>query len=94
MTVPSWEHSSHTAVWELCHLIPSFKKKIDEGSPEELSEFYAEVSNILVDIGAFTYWISISFSMVPTEPVVTTWVGFMHALQIGWTRPTLAPPLY
>jgi hypothetical protein len=54
MTVPSWERS-HTAVRELCHLIPNFQKKIDEGSPEELSEFYAEVSNILVDIGAFTY---------------------------------------
>ena len=29
--------------------------KIDEGSPEELSEFYAEVSSILVDTGAFAY---------------------------------------
>jgi hypothetical protein len=28
---------------------------IDEGSPEELSEFYAGVSSILVDIGAFAY---------------------------------------
>jgi hypothetical protein len=71
MTVPSWERS-HTAVRELCRLIPNFQKKIDEGSPEELSEFYAEVSNILVDIGAFTYWISISFSMVPMALVVTT----------------------
>jgi len=52
--VPSWERS-HTAVRELCRLIPNFQKKIDEGSPEELSEFYAEVSNILVDIGAFAY---------------------------------------
>ena len=52
ITVPSWEHS-HTAVRELCHLIPNFQKKFDEGSPEELSEFYAEVSNILMDIGAF-----------------------------------------
>ena len=53
ITVPSWERS-HTAVQELCCLIPNFQKKFDEGSPEELSEFYAEVSNILVDIGAFT----------------------------------------
>jgi len=43
--VPSWERS-HTAVRELCRLIPNFQKKIDEGTPEELSEFYAEVSNI------------------------------------------------
>jgi len=41
----SWERS-HTAVRELSRLIPNFQKKIDEGSPEELSEFYAEVSNI------------------------------------------------
>ena len=71
MTVPSWE-CSHTAVRELCHIIPNFQKKIDEGSPEELSEFYAEASNSLVDIGAFTYRISIIFSMVPMAPVVTT----------------------
>lgn len=71
MTVPSWERS-HTAVRELCRLIPNFQKKIDEGSPEELSEFYAEVSNIFVDIDAFTYRINISFSMVPMAPVVTT----------------------
>jgi hypothetical protein len=93
MTVPSWERS-HTAVQELCRLIPNFQKKIDEGSPEELGEFYAEVSNILVDISAFTYWIGISFSVVPMAPVVTTWIGFVHASQIGWTRPTLAPLLY
>jgi hypothetical protein len=54
LTVPSWERS-RTAVRELCRLIPNFQKKIDEGSPEELSEFYAEVSSILVDIGAFTF---------------------------------------
>ena len=52
--VPSWERS-HTAVRELCRLIPNFQKKIDEGTPEELSEFYAEVSNILVGIVTFTY---------------------------------------
>jgi hypothetical protein len=92
-TVPSWERS-HAAVRELCRLIPNFQKKIDEGSPEELSEFYAEVSSVLVDIGAFTYWIGISFSMVPMALVVTTWVGFVHASQIGWTRPTLAPLPY
>jgi hypothetical protein len=51
---PSWERS-HTAVRELSRLIPNFRKKIDEGSPEELSEFYAEVSNILVEMGVFTY---------------------------------------
>ena len=91
--VPSWERS-HTAVRELCRLIPNFQKKIDEGTPEELSEFYAEVSNILVDTVAFTHWICISFSMVPMVPVVTTWVGFVRASQIGWTRVTLAPLLY
>ena len=52
--VPSWERS-HTAVRELSRLIPNFQKKIDEGSPEELSEFYAEVRKILVDVGVFTY---------------------------------------
>jgi hypothetical protein len=54
MTVSSWERS-HTAVRELCRLVPNFKKKIDQEPPEELSEFYAEVSSILVDIGAFAY---------------------------------------
>jgi hypothetical protein len=54
MTGASWERS-HTAVRELSRLIPNFQKKIDEGSPEELSEFYAEVSSIVVDIGVFTY---------------------------------------
>jgi len=93
MTGVSWERS-HTAIRELSRLIPNFQKKIDEGSPEELSEFYAEVSKIVVDIGVFTCWISISFSMVPMAPVVTTWVGFVHASQIGWTRPTLAPRPY
>jgi len=37
-----WERS-HTAVRELNRLIPNFQKKIDEGSPEELNEFYAEL---------------------------------------------------
>jgi hypothetical protein len=41
----SWERS-HTAVRELIHLIPNFQKKIDEGSPEELNQFYAEASKI------------------------------------------------
>jgi len=49
---PSWERS-HAAVRELGRLIPNFQKKIDEGSPEELSEFYAEV--IFVDVVVFTY---------------------------------------
>ena len=40
--------------------------------------------------GAFTCWFSISCSMVAMAPVATTWVGFVHASQIGWTRPTLA----
>ena len=72
MTGPaSWERS-HKAVRELVRLIPNFQKKIDEGSPEELSEFYAEVTNIVVDIGLFTYWINVSFSMVPMVPVATT----------------------
>jgi hypothetical protein len=67
----SWERS-HTAVRELSRLIPNFQKKIDEGTPEELSEFYAEVSNILMDIIALTYLICISFNMAPMAPVVTT----------------------
>jgi hypothetical protein len=50
-TLPSWEHS-YTAVQELNHLIPNFQKKIDEGSPEELNEFHADVS---IYIGAFFY---------------------------------------
>ena len=54
MTVPSWE-CSHTAVRKLCRLIPNFQKKIDEESPEELSEFYAEVRNMLIDIVEFTF---------------------------------------
>ena len=54
MTVPSWERS-HNAVRELCRLIPNFRNKIDEGSPEELSEFYKGVSSILVVIGPFVY---------------------------------------
>jgi len=29
---------------ELNHLIPNFQKKIDEGSPEELTKFYTEAS--------------------------------------------------
>ena len=41
--LPSWERS-HTAMQELGHLIPNFQKKIDEGSPEELNQFYTEVS--------------------------------------------------
>ncbi|KIM40438.1 hypothetical protein M413DRAFT_28271 [Hebeloma cylindrosporum] len=36
-----WERS-HTTVRELNQLIPNFQKKIDEGQPEELTEFYAE----------------------------------------------------
>jgi hypothetical protein len=52
------------------------------------------VGKFFVDIGVLTYWISISFSMEPMAPAVTTWVGFVHASQIGWTRPTLAPLLY
>ena len=87
--LPSWERS-HTAIRELNHLIPNFQKKIDEGSPEELSEFYAKVGNIVLEIGIFTYWISISFSMVLMVPVAMTWVGFVHVLQNGWTRLTPA----
>jgi hypothetical protein len=43
--LPSWERS-HTAVQELNHLIPNFQKKIDEGSPEELNQFYTEASKL------------------------------------------------
>jgi hypothetical protein len=42
-TTASWERN-HTAVQELNRLIPNFRKKIDEGSPEELSKFFVEVS--------------------------------------------------
>ena len=52
--LPSWERS-HTAVQELNRLIPNFQKKIDEGSPEELNTFYAEVSNIALYISVFEY---------------------------------------
>jgi hypothetical protein len=45
LTLPSWERS-HKAVQELNRLIPNFQKKIDEGSPEELNKFYADVCNI------------------------------------------------
>ena len=34
------------AVQELNHLIPNFQKKIDQGLPEDLDKFYAEVCNI------------------------------------------------
>jgi hypothetical protein len=50
--VPSWEHS-HTAVQELSRLIPNFQTKIDEGLPEELNSFYAEVDSIVLVIGVF-----------------------------------------
>jgi hypothetical protein len=52
--LPSWKRS-YTAIQELNRLIPNFQKKIDEGSPEELSEFYADVSNIALYIGVFSY---------------------------------------
>ena len=51
--VPSWERS-HTAVRELSCLIPNFEKKIDEGLPEELNSYYAEVGSIVLVIGVFT----------------------------------------
>jgi hypothetical protein len=41
----SWARS-YTAVRELNHLIPNFQKKIDEGSPEELTRFYTEASKL------------------------------------------------
>lgn len=43
--LPSWERS-HTAVQELNHIIPNFQKRIDEGSPEELNQFYTEASKL------------------------------------------------
>ena len=52
--LPSWERS-HKAVQELNRLIPNFQKEIDEGSPEELSRFYALVSNIVLSIGVSAY---------------------------------------
>jgi hypothetical protein len=52
--LPSWKRS-HTAVQGLNRLIPNFQKKIDEGSPEELNTFYAEVSNIALYISVFAY---------------------------------------
>ena len=45
--LPSWERS-YTAVQELKRLIPNFQKTIDNGSPEELHTFYAEVSKIVL----------------------------------------------
>ena len=41
----SWERN-HTAVQALKQLIPNFEKKIDDGTPEELSMFYIEVSYV------------------------------------------------
>jgi hypothetical protein len=67
----SWERS-HRAVQELNRLIPNFQKKIDEGSPEELNKFYAEVSNIALYLSVFAYSVNTSFSVVLTVLVVTT----------------------
>jgi hypothetical protein len=50
----SWERS-YTAVQELNRLIPNFQKRIDEGLPEELNTFYAEVSNIALYISMIAY---------------------------------------
>ncbi|KIM37371.1 hypothetical protein M413DRAFT_31063 [Hebeloma cylindrosporum] len=38
----NWQRS-HTALQELCRLLPNFQKKIDEGNPEELSEYYSKL---------------------------------------------------
>lgn len=54
MKLPSWERS-YTAAQELIRLIPGLGKKINEGEPEEIAEFYAEVRSITLFIGAFTY---------------------------------------
>jgi hypothetical protein len=43
--LPSWERS-YTAVRQLNHLIPNFQKTINEGSPEELNQFYTEASQL------------------------------------------------
>ena len=51
LTLPSWERS-HKAVRELSHLVPNFKTKLDKASPEELENFYAEVSTIVLVIGS------------------------------------------
>jgi hypothetical protein len=53
-TCPSWERS-HTAVRELYRLIPNFQKRVDEGSPEEIKEFFAQVGNIFLLISIFMY---------------------------------------
>ena len=45
MMVTSWERS-FIAVRELNRLIPNFYKRIDEGLPEDLNDFYAEVRSI------------------------------------------------
>ncbi|KAF8156768.1 hypothetical protein B0H34DRAFT_798148 [Crassisporium funariophilum] len=37
-----WERS-HKALQELCCLLPNFHKKINEGSPEELFEYYSKL---------------------------------------------------
>ena len=52
--LPSWERS-YTATQELMRLIPGLEKKINEGEPEEIAEFYAEVRSIILFIDAFTY---------------------------------------
>jgi hypothetical protein len=43
------------AIRELNHLIPNFQKKINEGTPDELTEFYGKVGNIVLEISIFTY---------------------------------------
>lgn len=69
--MPSWERS-HTAVQALNRLIPNFQKKIDDGSPEELNQFYMEVRNIALCVDEFAYRVNTSFSVVLTVPVVMT----------------------
>ena len=86
----SWERI-YTAVQELNRLIPNFQKRIDEGLPEELNTFYAEVSNIALYISMIVYWVDTSFSVVLTVPVAMTWIGFVDPLQIGWTQPDPTP---
>jgi hypothetical protein len=80
----SWERS-HKALKELCHIIPNFRKKIDEAEPEVLSEYYSQVSFILTTFS--TKQKSLSSRLVPTMHVAMTLIASGTTWPIGWTNP-------
>jgi hypothetical protein len=80
----SWERS-HKALKELCHIIPNFRKKIDEAEPEELSEYYSQVRFIFTTFP--TKQKSPSSRLVPTMHVAMTLIVSGITWLIGWTNP-------